>query len=500
MFPDAHSDLALLTGAEMRAAERAAFGRGLPSFEAMRRAGVAVADAIIARWPAAGSGEVHVLCGPGNNGGDGFVAAATLHSAGYRVEVHAVRARSDYAGDAARAAALWHGEVATLDASRLAALDASSIVVDALFGIGLDRALDGDVAKAIEAVNGTRATIVAVDLPSGVQTDDGRIMGVSVRASLTVTFGWRKLGQILQPGTARCGQTLVADVGFTPADLAAAGPTRWLNAPALWSSAYPAPKPSDHKYQRGHAVIVGGAIMTGAARLAARAARRTGLGLLTLAVPPAVWPIYAADQPGAIVRLAADPSALAAVAGDERISGLLVGSGLEPDGATLELVRTCIALSRPTVIDGGGLVALAEAKLLAGDRPDIVLTPHEGEFGRLFPDLVARESKVERAMLAARRTGCTLVLKGPDTVIAAPDGRSIVSGGAPATLATAGSGDVLAGIVTGLLGLGMPPFLAAAMAVWLHGRAAKGAGLGLIAEDLPDRLPLALAKALALNG
>jgi NAD(P)H-hydrate epimerase len=463
----------------------------------MRRAGVAVADAIVARWPAVGSVEVHVLCGPGNNGGDGFVAAATLRSAGYRVHVHAVRAKSDYVGDAARAAAMWHGEVRTLDATRLAALDGSSIIVDALFGIGLDRALDGDVAGTIETVNATRATIVAVDLPSGVQADDGRIMGVSVGASLTVTFGWRKLGQVLQPGAARCGQTLVADVGLAPADLAAAGSARWLNAPPLWSRAYPTPKPSDHKYQRGHAVIVGGAIMTGAARLAARAARRTGLGLLTLAVPPAVWPIYAADQPGAIVRPAADPSALAAVAGDERISALLVGSGLEPDGATLELVRTCIALSRPTVIDGGGLVALAEAKLLAGDRPDIVLTPHEGEFGRLFPDLVARESKVERAMLAARRTGCTLVLKGPDTVIAAPDGRSIVSGGAPATLATAGSGDVLAGIVTGLLGLSMPPFLAAAMAVWLHGRAAEGAGLGLIAEDLPDRLPLALAKALA---
>jgi NAD(P)H-hydrate epimerase len=496
MLPDAHSDLALLTGAEMRAAEQAAFRRGLPSFEAMRRAGVAVADAIIARWPAASSGEVHVLCGPGNNGGDGFVAAATLRSAGYRVHVHATRAKSDYAGDAARAAALWHGEAGTLDAIRLAALDGSSIVVDALFGIGLDRALDGNVARTIEAVNNTRATIVAVDIPSGVQADDGRIMGVAIGASLTVTFGWRKLGQVLQPGAARCGEALVADVGFARADLGSANPTRWLNDPSLWSSAYPVPKPSDHKYQRGHAVIVGGAVMTGAARLAARAARRTGLGLLTLAVPPAAWPIYAADQPGAIVRLAADPSALAAIAGDERISALLVGSGLEPDGATLELVRTCIALSRPTVIDGGGLGALGEAELLAGDRPDIVLTPHEGEFGRLFPDLVGRENKVERALLAAQRTGCTIILKGPDTVIAAPDGRSIVSGGAPATLATAGSGDVLAGIVSGLLGLGMPPFLAAAMAVWLHGRAAEGAGLGLIAEDLPDRMPLALAKAL----
>jgi NAD(P)H-hydrate epimerase len=268
----------------------------------------------------------------------------------------------------------------------------------------------------------------------------------------------------------------------------------------LWSSAYPVPKPTEHKYQRGHAVIVGGAVMTGAARLAARAARRVGIGLLTLAVPPEVWPIYAGDQPGAIVRPVADLAAFAAIAGDERISSLLVGSGLEPDGHTAELVHTCIALGRPTVIDGGGLTVLAGDGILAHGRADLVLTPHEGEFGRLFPDLVARQSKVDRAREAARRSGCTIVLKGSDTVVAAPDGRSIVSAGAPATLATAGSGDVLAGVIAGLLGLHLPPFLAAAMGVWLHARAAEGVGLGLIAEDLPDRLPLALAKALAQKG
>jgi NAD(P)H-hydrate epimerase len=498
MQPGDHSDLMLLTGAQMRAAEQAAFARGLPSFEAMRRAGLAVADAIIARWPAAGSGEVHVLCGPGNNGGDGFVVAATLRSAGYRVVVHAVRNRSDYAGDAARAAAMWHGDVQKPQPAQLAALGPSAIVVDALFGIGLDRALEGDVAALIESANEARATIVGVDIASGVHADDGRIMGVAVDADLTVTFGWRKLGHVLQSGAARCGETIVADVGFTAADLSAANPFCWLNAPALWSADYPVPKPTEHKYDRGHAVIVGGAVMTGAARLAARAARRVGLGLLTLAVPPDVWPIYAGDQPGAIVRPVADHAAFAAIAGDERISALLVGSGLEPDGETAELVRTCIALSRPAVIDGGGLTVLAGSAF--DGHAEVVLTPHEGEFGRLFPDLVARESKVERAREAARRTGCILVLKGSDTVIAGPDGGAIVSNGAPPTLATAGSGDVLAGIATGLLGLKMPPLGAAAMAVWLHAHAAEGFGLGLIAEDLPDRLPMALAKALEPKG
>ena len=495
-----HPDLALLTGAQMRAAEQAAFARGLPSFEAMRRAGVAVADAIIARWPVARVGDVHVLCGPGNNGGDGFITAATLRVAGYRVTVHAVRAKSEYGGDAARAAALWPGEVLKPDAAAIEALDKSAIVVDALFGIGLDRALEGETAALIEAVNRSAATAVAVDIASGVAADDGRIMGTAIEADLTVTFNWRKLGHVLQPGAAQCGEVVVADVGFGAADLAAAKPACWLNQPALWASAYPLPKPTHHKYQRGHAVIAGGAVMTGAARLAAHAARRVGIGLLTLAVPPEAWPVYAADQPGSIVRKAGDLTAFAGIAGDERITSLLIGSGLEPDGGTADLVRTGTALSRPTVIDGGGLTVLAGNSPLAQGRPDIVLTPHEGEFGRLFPDLVARPSKVERALEAAQRTGCTIVLKGSDTVVAAPDGGCTVAAGAPPTLATAGSGDVLAGIITGLLGLQMPPFQAAAMGVWLHGQAAEGFGLGLIAEDLPDRLPAALAKALAQKG
>lgn len=495
-----HPDLALLTGAQMRAAERSAFARGLPSFEAMRRAGVAVAEAIMARWPAGRVGEVHVLCGPGNNGGDGFVTAATLREAGYRVMLHAVRAKSEYGDDAARAAAMWQGDASKPDADAIAALDRSTIVVDALFGIGLDRALQGETAALIEAVNRAAATVVAVDIASGVHADDGRIMGAATAADLTVTFGWRKLGHALQPGAEQCGEVVVADVGFNADDLAAANPACRLNRPALWASGYPQPKPTHHKYQRGHAVIAGGAVMTGAARLAAHAARRVGIGLLTLAAPPEAWAIYASDQPGAIVRKAGDLAAFASIAGEERITSLLIGSGLEPDGATADLVRTGTALSRPTVLDGGGLTVLAGNSRLIEGRPDIVLTPHEGEFGRMFPDLVARPSKVERALGAARRTGCTIVLKGSDTVVAAPDGGSVVAVGAPPTLATAGSGDVLAGVITGLLGLQMQPFQAAAMGVWLHGQAAEGFGPGLIAEDLPDRLPTALAKALAQKG
>ena len=500
MQPGDHPDLALLTGAQMRAAEQAAFARGLPSFDAMQRAGVAVAGAIIARWPVAGAGHVHVLCGPGNNGGDGFITAATLRAAGYRVTVHALRGKSEYGSDAARAATMWHGDALKPDAAILEALDRSAIVVDALFGIGLDRALEGETAAVIEAVNRSSAATVAVDIASGVHADDGRIMGAAIEADLTVTFNWRKLGHVLQPGATQCGEVVVADVGFSAADLGAARPVCWLNQPALWAAAYPVPKATHHKYQRGHAVIAGGAVMTGAARLAAHAARRVGIGLLTLAVPPEAWQVYAADQPGAIVRKAGDLAAFVGIAGDERVTSILIGSGLEPSDATADLVRTGAALSRPMVIDGGGLTVLAGNSQLVQGRPDIVLTPHEGEFGRLFPDLVARPSKLERAREAARRAGCTIVLKGSDTVIAAPDGGCILAAEAPPTLATAGTGDVLAGIITGLLGIQMAPLQAAAMGVWLHGQAADGFGLGLIAEDLPNRLPAALTKALAQKG
>jgi hydroxyethylthiazole kinase-like uncharacterized protein yjeF len=196
----------------------------VPSFEAMRRAGVAVADAIIARWPAADVGEIQVLCGPGNNGGDGFITAATLRDVGYRVTVHAVRGKAEYGGDAARAADVWHGEALKPDAAVLGALDRSALVVDALFGIGLDRALEGETAAIIEAVNRSAATVVAVDIASGVHAGDGRIMGAAIEADLTVTFNWRKLGHVLQPGAAQRGKVVVADVGFGAADLAVAKP------------------------------------------------------------------------------------------------------------------------------------------------------------------------------------------------------------------------------------------------------------------------------------
>ncbi len=491
-----HPDLAVLSTEGMRRAEAAAFARGVPSFEAMRRAGNAVATEVERRWPLAAVDRVFVLCGPGNNGGDGFIAATALRGAGYSVRVLAVAPGSARSADARRALDGWGGAVADLDAAGLAGLGARDVVVDALFGIGLARALSGTTATAVEAVNRSAASVIAVDVPSGIDADSGAVPGAAIDADVTVTFNWTKRGHLLLPAAALCGELVVADVGFTAGDLSAVGVTCFRNAPPLWRDLYPLPRAEDHKYRRGHAVIAGGALMTGAARLAARAARRVGVGMLTLAVPPQSWAVYAEDQAGAIVRPAADRGAILALAGDARVTALLVGSGLEPDAGTADLVRGAIALGRPLVIDGGGLTALAQHGGLAGGRPDIVLTPHEGEFARLFPDLGGAGCKLDRARAAAARCNCTLVLKGADTVIAGPDGQAILSDLAPPTLATAGSGDVLAGAVTGLLALGLPPLQAAAMAAWLHAQAALGQGLGLIAEDLPERLPAALATAL----
>jgi len=494
--PAQHPELAVLTADEMRRVESAAFARGLPSFEAMRRAGQSVAQLISRRWLLGTVDHIIVLCGPGNNGGDGFIAATSLRAAGYAVQVRSVALKAPRSADAGKAAAGWGDAVVPLDAKDLGDLGPRTIVVDALFGIGLTRPLAGEVLDAVEAVNRGRARVVAVDVPSGVDADNGAILGAAIRADVTVSFGWLKRGHLSLPAAAQCGELVVADAGFTAADLAAIDVACWRNLPALWRDAYPLPQPDDHKYRRGHALIAGGATMTGAARLAAQAARRVGLGMLTLAAPVSAWPIYAQDLVGAVVRPAADNEATLALAADTRVSALLVGSGLEPDRSTAELVRGAMALGRPMTIDGGGLTALAQHGGLVGGRPDIVLTPHEGEFARLFPDLAQGTPKLERARAAAARSGCTIVLKGADTVIAAPDGRAILSELAPATLATAGSGDVLAGAVTGLLGLGLAPLPAAAMAVWLHAEAARGFGLGLIAEDLPDRLPKALAVGL----
>lgn len=489
----------LLTARQMRAAEQAMFDRGVDSFALMTAAGLAVADLIQRDWP---DKPLTVLCGPGNNGGDGFIAAEALRRGARDVIVLAMRSADSYRGDAARAAANCRGAVLPLDDRNMAAaIVPGRLVVDALFGIGLDRALPGNAIEAIERCRETGAAVVAVDIPSGVSADTGQVLGTAMKANHTLTFGWPKLGHVLLPGRQHCGRLTVASLDFDAdsgrAALAVTGEVDIrANRLESWLLHLPKLGPADHKYSRGHALVFGSEVMPGAGRLAARAARRIGAGMLTVAAPAEVLPLFMADQPGLVTKTSARAEDVVDILLDSRITALLIGSGMPPDEVTREAVINALAGGRPAVIDGGGITAFADRPqdLFALGRRDVVLTPHEGEFGRLFPDLNVALGKTERARLAAQRSRCTIVLKGADTVIAMPpanDGgdRLLVNREASPHLATAGSGDVLAGLVLGLLAQGMPAFEAAAAAVWFHSEAGFAAGPGLIAEDLPERIP-----------
>ncbi|MGE0747304.1 MAG: NAD(P)H-hydrate dehydratase [Rhodospirillales bacterium] len=480
---------ALLTVAEMYRADSLAVAGGTPGEALMEAAGRAVADAIRRRWA---SRPVAVLCGPGNNGGDGFVVARLLAADGWPVRVALLGDRAALKGDAALNAGRWAGPVAPLGPS---ALDGCDLAVDAIFGAGLARAPDGAAAATIAAIGARNLRCVAVDVPSGVHGDSGAVLGDAPRADVTVTFFRRKPGHLLLPGRIHCGETVVADIGIPEVVLEAIRPTTFANEPPLWRDAFPRPDAAGHKYARGHAVVVGGATMTGAGRLAARAALRAGAGLVTVAAPPEAAPIYAAGTAAVIVAPVAGPDALAGFLADPRRNAVLVGPGAGADEATRAAALRVLAAGRRTVVDADALTAFAAdaAPLFAATAAtDCVLTPHEGEFARLFGRLDG--DKPARARAAAARAGAVVLLKGADTVVAAPDGRAAINANAPPTLATAGAGDVLAGFVLGLLAQGMPAYEAACAAVWLHGEAAAAFGPGLIADDLPDLLPRALAR------
>lgn len=453
---------ALYSPSDMARIDAAAPCCGVSGIALMENAGAAVARIIRRRFS---PGRVLVLAGPGNNGGDGYVAARHLAQRGWPVVVAPV-APPRPGGDAAAMAALWRGPVVPPDRARIGAAD---IVIDAVFGAGLKRDIDPGIADLLAAAR----RIVAIDMPSGVDGATGHARGRPARADLTVTFEALKPGHLLYPGRGFCGETLRAAIGMPAAAFAAVEPKTWRNTPALWR--LPRPEATGHKYRRGHLTILAGP-MGGAAILAAAAARRVGVGLVTLngaglgAVPP-----------GVIVS----PARLADLLADPRRRVWLCGPGLGVDAAGA-MLRSLLDAGRTVVADADALTSAAgAAERLRGVA---AITPHDGEFARLFPDLT--QDRLTRARIAAARLGGVVVLKGPDTVIAAPDGRAAINDNAPPWLATAGSGDTLAGIVGGLLTQGMAAFEACCAAVWLHGAAASAAGAGLIAEDLAEYLPM----------
>jgi NAD(P)H-hydrate epimerase len=476
-----NTQTALLDVRRMSDADRITVASGTSANELMDNAGKSVAREIQRRWSVR---PVIVLCGPGNNGGDGFAAARQLSEAGWPVRVALLGLRDHLAGAALHHAEQWHGSFERLTPS---VLDGAELVVDAIFGAGLSRALEGSAEETLIAAARKKSPIVAIDVPSGLMGDTGEVLG-AVASVLTVTFFRKKPGHLLLPGRLLCGEVVVADIGIPTSVLEQIEPDTFENDPMLWISSLPRPTEGGNKYTRGHALISGGYPMTGAARMAARAAARAGAGLTTIAVAPIALPVYAATLTSIMVQPLAVPEDFACLLDDQRTSAFLIGPGAGTGEETRARVLAMLATGRPTLIDADAISAFA-------DDPDTleqaitgpcVLTPHDGEFRRLFDP---SGDKLARTRAAARRSGAVIVLKGSDTVITAPDGRAIINTNAPPTLATAGAGDVLSGILLGLLAQGMEPFLAAAAAVWLHGAAAAEFGLGLIADDLPDLLP-----------
>jgi hydroxyethylthiazole kinase-like uncharacterized protein yjeF len=503
----------LLTVAQMAQADALTIASGTPGFVLMQAAGRAVAQAMMQRWSPR---RVVVLCGPGNNGGDGWVVAQCLRQAAWPVTVASLVSPPELKGDAWLAAQAWlsasTGERSAEEAwmpLTSDALDGAELVVDAIFGAGLNRPIAGLALEVLTMAHMQALPIVAVDVPSGVFGDDGRSDG-AVPSALTVTFFRLKPAHALMPSRALCGDVVLADIGVPDTALSGLGVQTWDNQPELWRCQLPQVDIAGHKYHRGHALVWGGPLMTGAARLSAMAAARMGAGLTTVCAPQSAWVVYAATLSCVMVHPVAGEGAaqwqsgLASLLNDARLSAILIGpgalGGTQASGLK-GLVLTVLSSGRPVVLDADALNVFADDPALlfaaiAGHSRPVVLTPHEGEFSRIFRDPIVTSApdKLSRARAASRLSGAVVLLKGADTVVAAPDGRATVNRHAPAWLATAGSGDVLAGMILGLLAQGMPTWQAACAGVWLHGEAAFVSGPGLIADDLPGLIPQALKR------
>jgi NAD(P)H-hydrate epimerase len=474
----------IITVAQMRAIDARSADLGVPTRQLMENAGAAVAREVQARWPAR---PTVIFCGPGANGGDGFVAARKLAEAGWPVRVGFLGDRRALQGDAADASSAWMGWV---DPATPDLVEPGVLVIDALFGAGLTRPLDADAALIARAARGS--DIVAIDLPSGVQGDGEDIGGETFRADLTVAFVRKKRAHVLEPWRSLCGAIVVADIGEPAAALDVVKGAPMENGPGLWTLPWPAPV--THKHARGHAMAVsGGPGHRGAARLAARGALRVGAGLVTLITPSSAARENAQQLTAIMLETGKDAVEIRALAA--ACDAAILGPAAGVNANTREAALAIAGLGKPLVLDADALSIFEgePASLFKAAHAGVVLTPHPGEFRRLFPDLATGEgSRIEKVRAAAKRAGCVVLLKGPDTVIASPDARCAVNTTGTPFLATAGSGDVLAGFIGGLMAQGLAAFEAAAAGAWLHGRVGERLGPGLTAEDLPEALPALL--------
>jgi len=460
----------LLTVEEIRAAEAAAIAEGISEEVLMERAGQAVAEVILQQFSTC---RTLIFCGPGKNGGDGKVVARLLKEKGWPVDV------------------ILPKKLPSFEEIKKS-LDQVELIVDGLLGAGFSRHLDGDLLKLVELMNASGKPVVAIDIPTGIEMNSGACCGEAIHATYTVTSFRARPGHYLLPGRIHTGKLFVKDIGI-PEKLFPAT-TYHLNTPSLWKAYLKGPQPYDHKYSRGGCLVVGTGSMPGAVRLASLAARRVGAGLVRLTCKKAEYPIFATVTWGDVITPLTSAKEFLKWAMDDRFNALLWGVGALPKESTREQALLLLSTKKPCVLDGGALSSFEgkAIELTSHLHQNVILTPHEGEFRRLFPHLAFLKNKTEKALKAAAEAGAVIVLKGYDTVIASPQGELVINANAPATLATAGTGDVLAGIMVGLLAQGVPPFQAAAIAVWIQGEAANRKGLGLIAEDLPGEIPAVL--------
>ncbi len=485
----------LLTPVEMYEADRLTIQAGVPGFDLMQTAGLACAKFIRNLCEPC---PVCVVCGPGNNGGDGFVIARLLEAAGWPVKLLFAGEPEMLKADAGQAAKAWNGEVLPAHPEELVG---AGLIVDSLFGAGLCRETSGKIAELIQAINETDALRIAVDIPSGVDGMSGRVRGNAVCADHTITFFRAKPGHFLEPGKFHCGMVNVVDIGISSDVLKEIQPLCCLNGPDEFSKSMPMPGAPSHKYSRGSALMVsGGPWNTGAARLAAMSALRVGAGLVTMAACQAALPVLASHLTAIMLRKADNAREIGKILSDKRMTACAIGPAAGTGHDTVEKVLAVLDGGCAVVLDADALTSfegnsemLFDSIRAQPERP-VILTPHEGEFSRLFKGMEkSGDSKCQRAVDASIKSGAIVVFKGSDTVIADTGGRCAINSNAPAWLATAGSGDVLTGLCLGLLAQGVPGYEAAKSAVWLHGEAAVGFGPGLIAEDLPDRIPDALS-------
>lgn len=487
--------LELLTSEEMGRAEHLTVEGGTSSLVLMENAGKGVAEEVVRRFPR--GSRVVVLCGPGNNGGDGFVTARSLRERGYHVRLALLGQQENLTRDSKEMARRWDESIEPMS---LQCLDGAQIIIDAIFGAGLTRDINGVTAQMIEEITARTLPVVAVDVPTGIDATQGVVRGAAFKAVATVTFFRRKTGHVLLPGKLFCGDVRAIDIGIPVNVLGDIAPRTFINDPEFWLHYFPRLKVDGHKYDRGHAVVVSGPMeSTGAARLAARGALRSGAGLVSVATSKAAFYLNAAQLTAIMVSVFDGPAGLADLLLDTRMNAVLIGPGAGVGEETRDLVSGVLSSEAAAVIDADGLSSFAGEpgdlfNQIKGRQAQAVITPHEGEFKRIFPDLTDVSSKLERARKAAEISGAVVVLKGPDTVVAAPDGLAALSENSPPWLATAGTGDVLAGLIAGLLAQGMAAFDAAASAVWLHSELAHAFGPGMISEDMPELLPGVLQR------